>query len=222
MVLPRRGKRLPAKDAADEEAILPVATALQANEEVAVIDWGSEPDPAIATAYNLLHRPAFMTNSAKAAGAVDATAQARQRRSAQRRSRQRGGGVGGGGRQARALTRVPIDRGALKTTPHPTGGDSPGWIDADGAHEYPLLSTGPDDLGAIGGVGMRLYYWVLMRLALLFLALGTVSIPALRAYDRGEMFNHPAASRFADVLGAKQSLGALVASDEDIEVCLFH
>jgi hypothetical protein len=41
-----------------------------------------------------------------------------------------------------------VDRGALKTAAHPTGGSSPGWIDDDGVHEYPLLSTGADDFGA--------------------------------------------------------------------------
>jgi hypothetical protein len=113
---------------------------------------------------------------------------------------------------------VPVDRGSLKTAPHPTGGSSPGWIDADGVYEYPLLSTGADDFGAIGGVGMRLYYWVLMRLTILFLILGVISIPALVTYhSQGKMFSHPSATRFSDSLGAKQSLGNLVATNAEIE-----
>jgi hypothetical protein len=93
--------------------------------------------------------------------------------------------------------RVPVDRGTLPT-------DEKGWLETGGAVEYPLLATTDDDLGAIGGVGMRLYYYVLRSLAMLFLLFGLVSIPALRAYDRGDMYSHPAASRFADVMGAKQ------------------
>lgn len=105
--------------------------------------------------------------------------------------------------------RVPCDRGYCKV-------DESGWLTTVGVLPYPLFETSMHDLGAIGGVGMRQYYFILKALTLLFLFLGTVSVPAMVMYGKGEMYNHPAAARFSEVLGAQWSKGNIVASEDEL------
>lgn len=83
--------------------------------------------------------------------------------------------------------------------------------------EYTLKDTRANDLGAIGGVGMRQYYFVLQALSWLFLACGLASLPALVVYSTGDMYAHPSAQRFADAIGVKLTLGNVHASEADTD-----
>ena len=160
------------------------------HDESCVIDWRREPLASTARDYSVLFRPAYVVKSLNPASASkpDSTTQSKK-----------------------GHVRVPLDR--ADATLDPEGK----WMTTEGVRQYPLLTTGADDLGAIGGVGMRLYYFIVKSLGLLFLLAGLVSTPALYTYSRGGMYAHPSASRFADELGVQISLGSLYAADVDID-----
>eukprot|EP01043_Picozoa_sp_COSAG02_P074200 COSAG02_NODE_14754_length_1239_cov_1.644737_1_plen_335_part_10 len=111
--------------------------------------------------------------------------------------------------QSKTGLRVPCDRGYAEV-------DANGWLTTEGVELYPLIGTTMADLGAIGGVGMRQYYFILKMLTLLFLFLGMVSAPAMFLYGQGGMYNHPAAARFSEVLGSKWSKGNVIASEDEL------
>jgi hypothetical protein len=117
--------------------------------------------------------------------------------------------------ETKETVRAPCDRGHCDQDPN-------GYLTTkvDGKQEakpYPLWDTTDDDLGMMGGVGMRQYYMILKSLTFLFLVLGTLSTPALIIYAKGDMYEHPAAVRFAEVFGSHQTKGNIIASDEEIE-----
>ena len=82
--------------------------------------------------------------------------------------------------------RMPFDRtdAELDGCGFPTGHARAGVKPA----EYPLRETTLEDLGRIGGMGLRMYFTVLRGLAILFAVLAFCSIPALIATGTGEMF----------------------------------
>jgi hypothetical protein len=81
---------------------------------------------------------------------------------------------------------------------------------------YPFRTVSDDDLGRIGGSGLRIYFYVLKRLCMLFAVLSVVSIPALLAYTGGAMYDAPSASRFASGI-ARSTIGNIVASEAELE-----
>jgi hypothetical protein len=108
--------------------------------------------------------------------------------------------------------RVVADRGDPENKK-----DANGWLTGTGVSQYPYFGTTEADMGAIGGVGMRMYYFVIKSLAILFLVFGCMSIPAITAYGKGTMYDSPSAARYADVLGCRQSLGALQFAGREVE-----
>ena len=84
--------------------------------------------------------------------------------------------------------RIPFDRADAELDRHgyPTGRTlSGGAVPV----EFPLWETTVEDLGRIGGVGLRMYFTVVRGLAFIFALLALCSIPALVATGTGGMFD---------------------------------
>ena len=101
------------------------------------------------------------------------------------------------------LKRVPFDRSA------------PRRHDADPPKQYPLWGTSMVDLGAIGGVGLRLYFLAVKFLAFACFAMGIATLPALSSNQAGSMFDQAEAERFQSTI-AETTLGNVRADPADI------
>jgi hypothetical protein len=110
-----------------------------------------------------------------------------------------------------AKSRTPFDRADARV-------DVRGWITGeDGMRLYPLCGTWGSDWGAIGGVGMRLYYYALRSLCVLFFVCGALSIPSMRSYAVGKMFDDSAAARYKDATAVELTLGNVEAAEGEID-----
>ena len=83
--------------------------------------------------------------------------------------------------------RLPFDRAnaELDERGYPTGRSLGGAVPT----EYPLRETTMEDLGRIGGVGLRMYFTVIRGLAYVFAFLALCSIPVLISNGTGSMFD---------------------------------
>ena len=83
--------------------------------------------------------------------------------------------------------RLPLDRAnaELDERGYPTGRSLGGAVPTG----YPLRETTMEDLGRIGGVGLRMYFTVIRGLAYVFAFLALCSIPVLISNGTGSMFD---------------------------------
>jgi hypothetical protein len=110
-----------------------------------------------------------------------------------------------------AEERHPVDRATAKK-------DEKGWLTSDGVMRYRACATSAEDLGAIGGAGLRLYFLVLKALSLLTLLCGVISLPAIIGYQAQDMYDQPEAELYGHLAGAaRYGLGNVRVSDQDID-----
>lgn len=101
---------------------------------------------------------------------------------------------------------VPFDvdaRAELDERGYPTGRD----LDGGEPTLYPLCRTGQEDFGLIGGAGVRIYFFLVRGLAMLFLVMAVASLPTILANGTGDMYDKPESDRFSSFI-AKTTLGA--------------
>ena len=96
--------------------------------------------------------------------------------------------------------------------------DENGWLRTDGVRKYSVCDTGPEDLGQIGGAGLRVYFLLLKSLSLVLLACGVMSVPAMVSYSTQEMYDLPEAELHSRlVVPARLGLGNIRVSDAVID-----
>ena len=92
--------------------------------------------------------------------------------------------------------------------------------DAVEVGEYPVIETSLQELGTLGGAGLRMYFALVKLFCVTFFAMGFVTLPTLfihwRGSTEGSMYDMPAAKAF-DSLLARTTLGSIRASVEDLD-----
>ena len=75
------------------------------------------------------------------------------------------------------------------------GRESRNTADMEGtiAQAYPMWATTGQDLGTIGGIGLRIYFYLLRLVAAMFFGAGIISLPAAFVNVNGGAYNTPGA-----------------------------
>ena len=81
---------------------------------------------------------------------------------------------------------------------------------------YEVWNTTEAEIGAFGGPGMRLYFFVLRRLATLFCIMSLINIPSLVTFLNGDVYDESPLSPFGVTL-AMTTLGNVDDTTEDID-----
>ena len=81
---------------------------------------------------------------------------------------------------------------------------------------YPCCGLDADELGMIGGVGMRLYFYLLSFLCCIFVLMAAVTTPSVLMMKDDNMYNHSEAARYRTVL-AETTLGNVKAPIEELQ-----
>lgn len=81
---------------------------------------------------------------------------------------------------------------------------------------YPCCCLDVDELGMIGGVGMRLYFYLLSFLCWVFFAMAVVTTPSVVYMKDDNMYNHSEAMRYRTTL-AETTLGNVKTPIEELQ-----
>eukprot|EP01043_Picozoa_sp_COSAG02_P002048 COSAG02_NODE_45_length_45811_cov_83.565891_36_plen_911_part_00 len=89
-------------------------------------------------------------------------------------------------------------------------------IDPENIEPWPLWDTTLEELGTIGGTGVRLYFRLLSELPYLFLKLAVLNTPSLLAnlYGEDNMYDAPDMTKQYKSFGARSTLGSVYADPE--------
>ena len=91
-------------------------------------------------------------------------------------------------------------------------------IDPKSIVAWPLWDTNMDQLGDIGGQGVRVYFELLKRLPMLFLKLAILNTPSLylNLYGEDNMYDAPGMTKQYRSFGARSTLGSVYAPPESL------
>ena len=90
-------------------------------------------------------------------------------------------------------------------------------VDPESIHPYPLWSTTTEELGIIGGQGVRVYFELLERLPKLFFVIAVLNTPSLylNLFAKENMYDTGGMTKQYQSLSARSTLGSVYA-DPDV------
>jgi hypothetical protein len=99
--------------------------------------------------------------------------------------------------------------------------DAKGWpteetISGQKPKPYPCCRLDVDELGTIGGIGMRLYFYLLHFLCGAFFVMAVLTTPSIILMKNDDMYNHSEAARYRTAL-AETTLGNVKSPLEELQ-----